>query len=308
MNVDTIPQIVWDELAVLAIVTGYPKDVQQQRSFCAQLDHKFYRGLYVTASSSGGKYVKRTEEKSVWQQFVSFFWTSNQKPLSEVLAPPKLPKSINPKSVLNKGTAVLQIDNKAAPNEADVKMARVYESYNSRTLAARFQFVVHSGGGIVLFNRMRRACQEYIHALGDNPEHSAASAWKVFGEEGQIGRSDSCVTYLAERFESDAVTALIAYVWQNTKDLIDAEFEAMGMTKVDGKAIWGFNIPDERLEMSVLGERSQGSAGGLMAVVLKNAYLAAMLELGADGKTVEKKPLADKAKANSRALVARLYP
>ena len=39
------------------------------------------------------------------------------------------------------------------------RMARVYEVYNDQALKGRFQFVVGFGGGTVLFNRMRRACQ-----------------------------------------------------------------------------------------------------------------------------------------------------
>lgn len=298
MNLDTIPPLVWRELAILALSLKFPKT--DATNFLQKLDQKFYNGLYETAS--GGKYLKKTESSSTWSSFVALFRSSQGQTLAKAFGPKKpLPKSIDPKLVLNQGSPLLQEDN------GGDKMARVYESYNNRPLVARFQFVVQSGGGIVLYNRMRRACQEYIHVLHDDPRNSVASSWKVFGEEGQIGRSDSCVTYLAAKIDTFAVKELVSYVWKNTKDLIDAQFVAMGMTKIDDKPIWGFNIPAKSKELSVLGEASGGSAGGVMACVLKRAYLAALLELGPKTKKGDRDALIEKAKLKAKDLVTQLY-
>jgi hypothetical protein len=295
MNPDTIPPLVWRELAILALKTNST----DKANFRGVLDQKFYYGLY--AKASGGRYVSKTEDKSIWKTFVDLFRANDAKPLAEAFGPQKLPKSIAPASVLNKGLALLQIDGD------DDKMARAYEYYNARPLAARFQFVVHSGGGIVLFNRMRRACQEYIHALGDDPKRSVVTQWKVFGEEAQIGRSDSCVAYLAERIESPAVSEVVGHVWQNAKDLIDGQFEAMGMTKIGGAPIWGFNIPAEEKELLVLSQASGGSAGGLMASVLSLAYYYAILEFRYNGIDVVQDALVMKAKEKTKSLVTQLY-
>jgi hypothetical protein len=196
-------------------------------------------------------------------------------------------------------------------------MTRLGETYSNKVPLSRCQFLVSSGGGIVLFNRVRRACQSYIHkGCEGDVTRSVVNQWKVFGEAAGIGRSDSCVLYLAERFDEGRVTQFIdGYLWPNVKDLVADQFQPMGLHRLRPKPIWAINVPPWPVEHRVLGTLQGESAGALMGSILGRAFEKAQEELAKErprssnkGRSDEKSPLlsSGKSEQNERAEVEKL--
>lgn len=183
------------------------------------------------------------------------------------------------KSILkddSKGTAEVQGD----PSD---RLARVYETYNARTLTGRFQFVVTFGGGTVLFNRMRRACQTAIQSRmkrGRELTTFCVQSWKVFGAAGGSGRSDSCVVYLADRCATPRVQEFIKdFLWPNISDIVADQFRPYGLCQVRaGTPVWGLDYPQKTKFRQVLALSAQDvannytSAGGMMGFYLGRAF------------------------------------
>ena len=182
---------------------------------------------------------------------------------------------------------------------------RLWEKYNGKARGDRFQFVVTEGGGMVLFNRMRRACQQFmIDKLGSDPEQFAVRGWKVFGEEKQKGRSDSCCVYTAVKYTDQQLKDLVeGYVWPAVKDLVDADFVPIGFHKVCGHPLWAMPMPTSEREKAEYGKTSRGSAGGLMGNILQEAYIQGAEGIPADDADA----LTVSAKKKAAEIVARLY-
>src|SRR5262249_13097517 len=152
-------------------------------------------------------------------------------------------------------------------NDDEQFMTRLGESYNNSVpLQARCQFVVNQGGGMVLLNRMRRACQTYIlERLGGDVGRGVVMDLKVFREGAGVGRSDSCVIYLGAPYTDRSVSEFVEdYLWPNIKDLVEDQFQPLGLNRLCEKPIWAINIPPSAVQKRVLKEDCCGSAGGLM--------------------------------------------
>lgn len=288
MNLKTIPDPVWDKLAAAAIQAR-----RARASVRSAVDNMFYTHIYETWSQDKVKYKPnmRGSMDGGWSKMVREWWRIQN-------TPGGIRAALGDDSY---GQAGLQIDRGADA----LKMARLWEIYNNRTIVSRFQFVVSSGGGIVLFNRMRRACQTYLHKrLQGDTGKSAIQGWKVFGEAGGLGRSDSCVVYLAASYKSPSViVAVESYVWPGIKDLVEDQLVPLGFFPVAfGKPLWALDLPDESREQRLLGEKSGGSAGGLMALVLGLSFYRAMKAAGTD-----KPKLIQSAKSEAEDLVEKLY-
>jgi len=181
---------------------------------------------------------------------------------------------------------------------------RLWEKYNEKARGDRFQFVVNQGGGMVLFNRMRRACQTCIHdKCGKDPGKFVVRGWKVFGEEKGMGRSDSCCVYTAVKYTDPQLTTLVKeYIWPAVKDLVDPDFIPLGFHKVCNLPLWAMPMPKASKEQAELGRTSKGSAGGLMGNILAKAYTEAATQ-GANNE----ESFTRLAKEEARAIVRRLY-
>ena len=288
MNLKTIPDPVWDKLAAAAIQAR-----RTRASVRSAVDNMFYTHIYETWSQDKVKYKPNMPGSmdGGWSKMVREWWRIQN-------TPGGIGSALGDDSY---GQAGLQIDRGADA----LKMARLWEIYNNRTIVSRFQFVVSSGAGIVLFNRMRRACQNYLHKrLQGDTSKSAIQGWKVFGEAGGLGRSDSCVVYLTASYKSPSViVAVESYIWPGIKDLVEDQFVPLGFFPVAfGKPLWALDLPDESREQRLLGDKSGGSAGGLMALVLGLAYSRAVRKAGTD-----KPKLIQSAKSEAEDLVEKLY-
>lgn len=282
MNLETIPDTVWTKLS---------REALQEQPRVANL---FYRHIYSKWSEGQVQYNQNLpdEADAGWSSLIKQ-WTSLEK-VSKYFGL-SLGDSLGDDTV---GRAYVQ--GKDGP-EAEM---RLWEKYNSKPGGDRFQFVVDSGGGMVLFNRMRRACQQYIHdKLAGDPEEFIIRGWKVFGEEFGDGRSDSCCVYMAVQYTNPEVNTVVEeYIWPQVKDLVNANFVPLGFYKVCNHPLWAMRMPGEPRERLVLGDYSRGSAGALMSSVFAKAYLEAVAE---DHDDVD--GLTAVAKEKAAGLVDQLY-
>ncbi|MDH3911545.1 MAG: hypothetical protein OEU09_09620, partial [Rhodospirillales bacterium] len=246
MNLETFPKEVWWKLAARA------RQAQQNgESVRRAVRSHFYNDIYSKWSKGKVSYSPNVaHEMDVgWSTMVGE-WTKIQK------SKESLGQQLKDDSV---GKASVQGRN------GPVSKARLWEKYNERPRGDRFQFVVSMGGGMVLFNRMRRACQQYIiEKLASKPDQFVIRGWKVFGEEGGWGRSDSCCVYTAVNYtDPELVKVVEGYIWPQVKDLVDQNFVPLGFFKVAGKPLWAMRMPDSNKAMSVLKvNKATGSAGG----------------------------------------------
>lgn len=163
------------------------------------------------------------------------------------------------------------------------RMARVYEVYNDQALKGRFQFVVGFGGGTVLFNRMRRACQTALASRMKrqrSPASFCVQSWKVFGADAGTGRSDSCVVYMADSYSSPRVQDFIKdFLSPNLNDILADQFRPYGLCEVRaGTRLWGLDYPSKTKFQQVLAltpddvANNYTSAGGMMGLYLGRAF------------------------------------
>jgi hypothetical protein len=288
MNLDTIPDLVWLELALCARLA-----VKQQTPVRELVRDVFYNQIYSKWSQGAVSYQSNVEgeDDPGWDELV-IEWVK----IAQASKDDSLGKVLGDNSV---GKAYAQGEIEAGK----LKGVRLWEKYNGKK-GDRFQFVVNSGGGMVLFNRMRQACQRYIldHLKGDQ-ERSAVHGWKVFSETQGKGRSDSCVVYLACAYDDPEVTQMVHdYIWPNVQDLVDANFKPIGFYSVDHQALWAMPLPDVKRGRQVLGVTLKGSAGGLMGHVLGLAFEQAAPVLDDDPAG-----LAERGKAKAAEIVKALY-
>lgn len=302
MDLDSkaIPLQLWQTLANAAIAN--PQQVKYA------VANKFYKRYEndgpVKPATDEAPELDAAAEAAMWKE------------LADLYAP-----GGNVKTLLkddSRGTADVQGD------PAD-SMARVYEVYNNQALKGRFQFVVSFGGGTVLFNRMRRACQTALQARmkrGRKPDSFCVQSWKVFGAAAGVGRSDSCVVYLADWYGASRVQAFVKdFLWPCVNDIVADQFRPYGLCRVQsGVAVWGLDYPAKAKFQNVLELDAQDvannytSAGGMMGMYLGRAF--EMVDPGVYAKCAtpprgstrdsERNALIGAAQTNARAVLQQL--
>jgi len=143
------------------------------------------------------------------------------------------------------------------------------------TAVARIQFVVNTGGGVVLFTRLNRAFQAYFHT---HP-HSRASfiGYKVFSEEFGNGRSDSAVVYLNVKSDHQDVTDWWESAVSGNADFrssLETRATAYGLRNI-GHGGWAIDLPRAEVEVQLLGATGNGSAGRLIGNAIGVSFLKA---------------------------------
>lgn len=278
MNLSSIPDAVWSKLSKEAM----SKD--------PNVRDLFYSHIYSKWSEGQVQYNQNMvdEVDAGWDELVEE-WDKIE------LSKKDLGAALKDDSV---GSAHIQ--GKGGPSSK----IRLWEKYNKKARGDRFQFVVSEGGGMVLFNRMRRACQQFmIDKLGSDPNKFVVRGWKVFGEAQGIGRSDSCCVYTAVKYTDPQLETLVKdYVWPAVSDLVNANFIPLGFYKVCNKPLWAMPMPDPAREQKEFRKTCRGSAGGLMSNILAKAYTDAAKEGYSDESALTKL-----AKAHAAAIVKRLY-
>jgi hypothetical protein len=180
--------------------------------------------------------------------------------------------------------------------------ARLGEYYGNRE-RDRVQFLVLRGGGLVLLNRMRRACQLYLGTSG--AAQTVVMAWKVFGEDVTRTRNHCCVIYLGRKFDDPAVEQVLrVFIWPQVMDLIDRDFQPAGMYRVANLPFWAMRMPTPEREQLIFSTRTQGSVERLMGLVLGQSFEQAVKVVGSDDNL---RALMEAAKKAAQELVARLY-
>lgn len=288
MNLDTIPDLVWLELAMCARLavkqnTGVRKLVRDV--FYNQIYSKWSQGAVTYKDNIDGQKDAGWDEVVI--EWVKVAQASKQHSLGSVLGDDSVGKAHAQGEIV----------------DGKLKSVRLWEKYRHGE-GDRFQFVVNSGGGMVLFNRMRQACQRYIleHLKGEQ-NRSAVRGWKVFSETQGEGRSDSCVVYLGCSYKDPEVTLLVTkYIWPNVSDLVDANFQPIGFFSVDNKPLWAMPLPSVARGRKVLHVELKGSAGGLMGYVLGLAFEQAAPQADDDASD-----LAQRGKAKAAEIVKALY-
>jgi hypothetical protein len=260
MDLERVPGPVWDLLANQAISAS-----QAKQPVWRVVDDYFYKHVYrrwtidfqkieYTSNLAGVKDVG-------WKQIAERWKKGFRKLL------PSKDQSV--------GETAMQTDE----NDPDHRGTRLGEKYSDEPGVSRFQFLVSSGGGLVLLNRMRRACQTCI---ADNPWR-VVKWWKVFGESfADQGQSDACVVYLLRPFDDRYVLHFINnYVWPNIKDIVNDKFVPVGLVQIDDKPLWGVWIPSKDKWSQEFGKGTipthYGSAGGLMGLVFGYALEEAVM-------------------------------
>ena len=284
MNLQSIPDIVWSKLTKEAIVRR-----GQQGGVRPWVRSLFYEHIYSKWSEGKVDYSLNLadETDAGWDDLVVQWQAISGES-------PSMGAALKDQSV---GKAFVQ-------GFDDHTSARLWEKYNQKSRGDRFQFVVNSGGGMVLFNRMRRACQVYIkEKCAGDPGRSCVKGWKVFGEEKGMGRSDSCCVYTAVKYTDAGLTTLVEnYIWPQVKDLVDTDFKPLGFYSVCNKPLWAMPMPDPNREKLVLGRESKGSAGGLMGNILAKAYTEAI-----EKRYFFESGLTKLAQAEAKEIVEQLY-
>ena len=142
-----------------------------------------------------------------------------------------------------------------------------YITVQGRTVA-RMQFVVSTGGGLVLFTRLNKSFHSFF--LRHPNRKSAFHGFKVFSEEFGNGRSDSAVVYLLEKSSHRYVKD-----WWQSAVSGDADFRTSLQTNATayglrdmGHGGWAIDLPRAATETAVLGVSGGGSAGGLIGNVI----------------------------------------
>jgi hypothetical protein len=271
MNLDNIPETLWDQLATLAMSHRPPE--MPAKVFNAVLT-RYYDDY--EKSSKKLKYVSTGELDAGWKEKVE----SMSKTKKEQKGYPK---------------PWVQGDTKS-PLEA-----RLGEQYNNRPEVARVQYLVKTGGGLNLFKAMQEACGRYINErLQGDTKACVVRMWKVFSESGGIGRSDSCVVYLTEPYTNPSVADLIDnYAWPRVKGLVEMGFVPMGFFQIGGRPIFGVNFAQvsDEVQLACLGTVMSESAGQNMGVVLGKAFASAVESFN------DKPSIIKAAKENARGLL-----
>jgi hypothetical protein len=260
MDLDNIPEEVWQSLAshtVCAAAEGVNVDREVRNYFYRHIYRRWAKDFAYAENLAG-------QPDAGWAKVAELWGQAKDQGAS-------LGQLLGDDSV---GIPVIQV----AANDPTHKQTRLGERYSRGPSPSRFQFLVHSGGGMVLLNRMRVACQKYIK---DN-RSTVVDWWKVFGESfAQQGQSDACVVYLLLMYTDPQVTHFIDnYLWKNIHDIVNERFVPIGLTKVNNKPLWATFMPSKAKWSQVFGpdnvEGHYGSAGGLMGFTLGKAFSQAL--------------------------------
>jgi FYVE zinc finger len=257
MNLDNIPETVWDQLASLAI--------QQNPDGVSEAVLRRFYNIYENWSQDF-----RYEPSSELEVRVSdAIWTEKVQSMEKAL----------------KGKKRMEIewDGYGIPlvqSEKDPVQARIGEEYNQKTIVARFQFLVKTGGGVYLFETMKKAFQLYIQErLKGRTDECVVQMWKVFSQTAGRGRSDSCVVYLTEPYTRPSVVDLVEnYIWPRVKGAVEDRVELIGLFRIGGKPIWALNLTQvsPEVQMATVGKIMLDSAGHSIGIVLGKAFADAV--------------------------------
>ncbi len=281
MNLDNIPETVWDQLASLAM--------QQNPSAVLQVVLLRFYHIYENWSQDF-KYEPSSELEA---RVTEAIWTEKVKSMERFTEATLRVKREREKREreISKGMQPKEVKELRPPvwggygipfvqSERDPLQARIGEEYNQKVPVARFQFLVKTGGGVNLFDTMQKACQLYIEErLQGRTDDCVVQTWKVFSQTAGKGRSDSCVVYLTEPYTRPSVVDLVEnYVWPRVKGGIEDRLELIGFFRISGKPIWALNLtqvsPQE--QKACLGTVLFDSAGQNMGTVLGKAFAEAV--------------------------------
>jgi hypothetical protein len=286
MDIDNVPGPVWVLLAKQA------RQADKKRSNVAKtVDDYFYNHVYRRWTID----FQPINYKSNLDGVKDVGWATLAK---EWIKPG--PAKIGPKDHSTGARA-----NQVEDNDPTHAGTRLGESYSDKASVSRFQFLVESGGGMVLLNRMRRACQEYFAV----ENATVVKWWKVFGENfADKGQSDACVVYLLLPYDDpDVVDFIDNYLWPNVKDIINDKFVPCGLVRIGAKPLWATWIPSRDTWGKTFGkstlETHYGSAGGLMGLVFGKAFSQAIAK--AKGP-IDEGSLIAAAKVQARAVISSL--
>jgi FYVE zinc finger len=278
MNLDSIPESVWDQLAGTAINA-------RGHSIGNAVRDRFYQ-IYETSSRGCSKY-EPSEVEVRWREAA---WKEKVASMESALKG----KQLKDVAWDGYGTPMVQSDRNPL-------LARIGEQYNSSPSVARFQFLTKTGGGVNLFNTMQEVCQGYIaEELKGRVDQCVVQVWKVFSESGGTGRSDSCVVYLTEPYTRPSVTNLVEkYVWPRVKGFVEDQFVPMGFFRIGGKPIWAINLTQvsDQMQIASLGTVLSDSAGHSIGTLLGKAFADAV------GAFEERKEIIAAAKQNAQGLL-----
>ncbi len=250
MNLTTIPDSVWLELAQAAVWSRRAKqeiNLDVYNHFARHIYRVWPHAFSYENIHPGGPDVGWVNAVLEWQQ---------------VERAPSIAHDLRDQSI---GGAWVQDD----PRDPLMR-TKLGENYANRNVD-RVQFLVLRGGGLVLFNRMRRACQTYLEVFG--AAQTVLKSWKVFGENQTRTYSHCCVIYLARNFDDPAVEhALRTFIWPQVLDLIDNAYQPPGMYRAANLPFWAMRMPTREREQRIFGETTRGSAEALMALVFGHSF------------------------------------
>lgn len=174
------------------------------------------------------------------------------------------------------GKMEIQENNPGVEIEQNTKQVRPWQYITpGGHTKARVQFVVNTGGGVVLFSRLNRSFQEYFHT---HPlRNKSFYGYKVFSEEFGQGRGDSAVVYLCEASDHPDVTDWWESAVQKNADFrssLDNSAVAYGLRSMNHGG-WAIDLPPRAREVAVLGDCSGGSAGALIGNVVGMSFFRA---------------------------------
>ncbi|WP_418317516.1 hypothetical protein [Piscinibacter sakaiensis] len=259
MDIENVPGQVWDLLAAQA-----RQAAAANQPVLGTVDDYFYDHIYRRWTADFNPINYQSNQQGV----IDVGWAD----LARQWAPGSSAKA-GPGDQ-SKGLQAMQAD----AGDPSHRGTRLGEKYSNQPTVSRFQFLVGSGGGIVLLNRMRRACQLYI------AQHrgTVVQWWKVFGESfAEQGQSDACVVYLLKPYDDPLVLEFIdGYLWPNIRDIVNDRFVPVGLVRIGGRPLWATWIPSRSKWSNVFGAGTlnthYGSAGGLMGLVFGNAFARAV--------------------------------
>jgi hypothetical protein len=173
----------------------------------------------------------------------------------------------------------IQENNRGVEIEQETRRVRPWQYITpGGETKARIQFVVNTGGGVVLFSRLNRSFQEYFHTHPQGTQ--SCFGYKVFSEEFGQGRGDSAVVYLCVASDHRDVTDWWASAVQGNSDFrssLDNRAVAYGLRSMNHGG-WAIDLPPPAREVAILGDSCSGSAGGLIGNVVGVSFLYAALQ------------------------------
>lgn len=225
----------------------------------------FYKEIWETHSTNKVNYKFTEPDASVRAKQ----WTSIVQSVQENSS--NLPQA----KALQNGKAWIQTDGGGQDVMKNARLQRMYT--NDGGTASRAQCVAERDAGIGLYVAMGEAIDSYIaNECNGDQSQCPVGMYKVFGEDAQVGRSDSSVLYLNKTVDHPDTQKLINnYLNPALGDRL-ASVRLIGMVSSEDGKISAANIPPEKLQKKVLGDTSKDSHGALMRLVLAESYSRAI--------------------------------